>query len=528
MTAFNGLEKTEETAMRELRGKNAVITGGGSGIGRGMALAFAREGMNVLVSDIEPDAAEAVAAEVRALGRQGIAAPTDVARLADVQALSRLAFDSFQEVHVLCPNAGVAHARRGIHATHQDWVWMLGVNLWGVIHCIETFLPRMLGQQEPSHIVVTASMNGIFPSAYSAMYSTAKYGLMGLVETLRNELKGSRVSISALCPALVTTRLFESERNRPADLMPDTPPPPHVRSTSFDISPPIAPEVVGDLVVHGIRRDQLHIFTDMKVKDLIEAHHRQMMAGFDELAAWENDHVTIPADPALDGQEITVIASNAVRNAYLKLVPAFEKTSGHKVTTMWGGTGDITKRIADGAVVDIVIVGQSGIDSLVKQGKLVPGSPIGIARSIVGAAVRIGAPRPDLSSGQSLRASLLAAKSIVLSSGPAGMYLGELFQRMGIADQITSRVIHLKPGVPVAHALARGEGDLGFTQVSEFLAEEGIDYVGPLPSDIQRITVFSAGIHVAAPAPQAAEAWLTFLTAPQAAPILRASGLEPG
>src|SRR5277367_3495688 len=112
------------TTMQEFSGKNAVITGGGSGIGRGMALAFAREGMNVLISDVELDAAETVAAEIRALGRRGIAARTDVAKLEDVEALGRLAFDSFGEVHVLCPNAGVSYAKLGIHADHRDWTWM--------------------------------------------------------------------------------------------------------------------------------------------------------------------------------------------------------------------------------------------------------------------------------------------------------------------------------------------------------------------------------------------------------------------
>jgi len=273
--------------VHEFRGKHAVITGAGSGIGRGMAIVFARAGMDVVVSDIEMDAAERVAGEVRAHGVKAVAARTDVADLASVQELGRLAYDELGSVQVLCNNAGVSHRRRGIHATHEDWVWMLGVNLWGVVHGVETFLPAMLADPEPAHIVNTSSMNGIVPSAMSAMYSTSKYGVLGLTETIRNELEGLHVGISALCPAAVRTRIFESERNRPAELQAPTTPPPHVASSRFDLSPALEPEVVGEMVLQGIRRNQLYIFTDMKIRPLIEHHHALMMQAFDDLADFE-------------------------------------------------------------------------------------------------------------------------------------------------------------------------------------------------------------------------------------------------
>jgi NAD(P)-dependent dehydrogenase (short-subunit alcohol dehydrogenase family) len=273
--------------MDEFVGRTAVITGGGSGIGRGMAIAFAREGMNIVVADIEAAPAEAVAGEVRALGVRALAVPADVTDLTSVQALAAAAVAEFGTVEVLCNNAGISVGVRGMHARHEDWIWVLGVNLWGVIHGVEAFLPGMLAHGGECHIVNTSSMNGILPSARSAMYSTSKYGVLGLTETLANELQGTNVGISALCPAAVSTRIFDSERNRPPSLTPSDPPPPHTPSARFDISAALDPVEVGELVLLGMRCKQLHIFTDMKVKPLIEAHHARMLAEFDVLAEWE-------------------------------------------------------------------------------------------------------------------------------------------------------------------------------------------------------------------------------------------------
>ena len=274
--------------MESFEGKTAVITGGGSGIGRGIGIVFAREGMNVVVADIEQTAAGAVANELREIGVAAIPVRANVAELASVQELAEHAIAEFGTVQVLCNNAGVSIGRRGIHAAHEDWLWVLGVNLWGVVHGVEAFLPGMLAQDEPCHIVNTSSMNGIVPSARSAMYSASKYGVLGLSETLANELAGTNVGISILCPAAVSTRIMESERNRPPELAPSEPPPaPHRPSSTFDISPPLDPVEVGELVVHGIRRGQLHIFTDQKVRALIEARHERMMGEFEHLAEWE-------------------------------------------------------------------------------------------------------------------------------------------------------------------------------------------------------------------------------------------------
>jgi molybdate transport system substrate-binding protein len=226
--------------------------------------------------------------------------------------------------------------------------------------------------------------------------------------------------------------------------------------------------------------------------------------------------------------EVKVIASAAVKEIVLDLIPAFEKSSGHKVTTIWAGTEAITKRISGGEVVDVVLIAAPNIEKLILEGRLVAGSRADVAKSGIGIAVRAGLPKPDISSGEAVKKAVLAAKSVAYSSGPSGFYLADLFKQMGIADQIKDKVKQTPSGVQVGEVVARGEADLGFQQVSELLHVKGIDYLGPLPADIQHITLFSAGLHTAATALDEAKALIKFLTAPEAGPIIRKSGMEPG
>jgi molybdate transport system substrate-binding protein len=142
--------------------------------------------------------------------------------------------------------------------------------------------------------------------------------------------------------------------------------------------------------------------------------------------------------------------------------------------------------------------------------------------------VRTGAPKPDISSGDALKKTLLSAKSIGLSTGPSGVYVAGLFQRMGIADEIKPKLKQVPPGVPVGTIIASGEAEIGFQQVSELIHVAGIDYIGPLPADVQHITVFSGGIHVGTKQPDAAKALVKFITAPAAVPVIKKHGLEPG
>jgi molybdate transport system substrate-binding protein len=237
--------------------------------------------------------------------------------------------------------------------------------------------------------------------------------------------------------------------------------------------------------------------------------------------------IAMPAGSA-NAAEIKVMCTPAFKEAYSELAPAFEKSSGHKLVTIWAGTGDMMKRIGGGETADLVILPAAMIEDLTRQGRLVAGSSTALAKSGVGIAVRAGAPKIDISSGEALKRALLAAKSIAYSSGPSGVYLAGLFQKWGIADQIKSRITQVPGGTAVGDVVARGEAEIGFQQVSELLPIKGIDFLGPLPADIQEITVFSAGLHTAAGAPDAAKALVKFLTAPDAAPAIKKAGMQPG
>ena len=221
---------------------------------------------------------------------------------------------------------------------------------------------------------------------------------------------------------------------------------------------------------------------------------------------------------------ITVMASAAFKEAYLELVPEFERASGHSVATLWAPSVQMMARLKGGEQVDLVILSAAALDELIQAGIIA--ERFDLARSGVGVAVRAGAPKPDISSGEALKRAVLAAKGIAYSTGPSGIYLAELFRRMGIAEQIRHRVRQVQ-GEPAGAVAARGDAEIAFQQVSELLPVPGIDLVGPLPRDIQQITVFSAGLHSRARSPDAARALVEFLTAPAAAPIIRRKGMEP-
>jgi molybdate transport system substrate-binding protein len=209
----------------------------------------------------------------------------------------------------------------------------------------------------------------------------------------------------------------------------------------------------------------------------------------------------------------------------LDAAPHFEKASGHKVSMAFVGSVDILKRLRAGDKnADLIVLQVSSIDELAAEGLVVKGSRVDFARSLVGAAVRAGAPRPDISSGDALKRTLLAAKSIVVSSGPSGTYMLGLFERMGIPRD---RTMQARPGVQTGLLVARGEAELCFQQVSELLPVKGIDFLGPLPADVGHVTVFAGGLHSAAADPPAARALMQYLASPAAAPVLNAKGMAP-
>lgn len=238
--------------------------------------------------------------------------------------------------------------------------------------------------------------------------------------------------------------------------------------------------------------------------------------------------VTALCAQAAQSAEIKVIAANAVKEGYTEIVAAFEKSSGHKIITTWAGTVNATKRVNDGELYDLVIVGSDNIDQLIAAGKLAAGSRSDFAKTGIGVAIRAGLPKPDISTGDAIKAAVLAATSVVYSAGPSGAYIGELLKKLGIAEQVASRVKQPSSGAEVAAILARGEADFGFAQVSEFLNVQGLTNLGPLPAGIQNYTIYAVGLHVTAPSPDAAKALIKHLKAPEGATAIRKMGMEPG
>jgi NAD(P)-dependent dehydrogenase (short-subunit alcohol dehydrogenase family) len=239
-------------------GRVAVVTGGASGIGRALALGLAREGARVVVADRDEAGMAEVVTAIRALGGEAIAVPTDVSELGQVQTLTDRAFSAFGKVHVLCNNAGVAVWGGLEAATHRDWQWVLGVNLWGVIHGVEVFVPRMIAQKEPGHILNTASMAGLIASQGLGVYNTSKYAVVGLSETLAKDLRPYGIGVSILCPIGVDTRIRESERNRPAALRNETPAGGEAVNL---IGRMLAPETVAEMALAAIRENRLYVIT---------------------------------------------------------------------------------------------------------------------------------------------------------------------------------------------------------------------------------------------------------------------------
>ena len=225
--------------------------------------------------------------------------------------------------------------------------------------------------------------------------------------------------------------------------------------------------------------------------------------------------------------ELRVLAPNAAKESVTEAISSFEKSSGHKVTISWTGTEAITKRIGEGEVADVVVNAAQNIDRLTADGKLTQGTRTDFARSSIGVAVTASATRPNVSSVDELKSALLAAKSIVISSGTSGRYLADLFARLGVAEQIKAKVKQPPSGAQIGDLLAAGEVELGFQQVSELINVKGIQYLGPLPAEIQSYTVYSAAIHSQSTQADLARSFLKALRQPETAAVAKKSGLEP-
>ena len=273
--------------MKELKGKVAVVTGGASGIGRAMTERFAAEGMKVVLADIEEGALATAEAEMRAKGATVASKRTDVSRGEDVEALARFSLDTFGAVHVVCNNAGVAVGGVTWQHTVKDWQWVLGVNLWGVIHGVRAFVPIMLQQGDECHVVNTASRAGLITRPWLAMYCASKHAVVALSESLYHELTltGSKVKVSVLCPAVVNTRIGESERNRP-DALRDAAgagAPAQMQAMEQAFRATLAagqpPEEVAAAVVDAIRDDRFYILPHEKMADQVSNRLNGIIGG---------------------------------------------------------------------------------------------------------------------------------------------------------------------------------------------------------------------------------------------------------
>jgi molybdate transport system substrate-binding protein len=230
--------------------------------------------------------------------------------------------------------------------------------------------------------------------------------------------------------------------------------------------------------------------------------------------------------------EVKVMISGGLTAAYKALVPEFERATGNTVVTAFGPSMGTTQnaipvRLERGEPVDVLILVGYALDDLIKQGKATADSRTELVRSPIGIAVKAGAPKPDISSVDALKRTLLAAKTVAYSDSASGVYVStELFSRLGIAEEMKGKA-RMIPATPVGEIVARGEAEIGFQQISELKPVEGIDIIGQLPAEVQKITVFSAGVSTTSKEPDAAKALIKFLASPQAAPVLIKAGLEP-
>jgi molybdate transport system substrate-binding protein len=231
--------------------------------------------------------------------------------------------------------------------------------------------------------------------------------------------------------------------------------------------------------------------------------------------------------------EIKLLSTTALKTSIDELTARFERASGKKLIASYAPSTQIAKRVAEGEFSDVAIATGSGIDNLIKQGRVAPGTRIDIARSAIGVAVRPGTPRPDISSLDALKRALLAAKSIGMSNpqggGASGIHLWSVFERLGIADALKPKTT-FGPGGPaglIGLYLMRGEVEIGLQQMPELMAVPGVDVVGPVPGEMQSITIFSAGIPTNTSDAETGKTLAKFLTTPAAAAVIKSKGMEP-
>ena len=282
--------------MQDFAGKTAFITGAGSGIGLGMARTFARNGMNIVLCDIRREGLDDALGQINQLGAQALAVEADVSVREQLERAAQQAFDVFGDVHVFCANAGVSmHGVPIEQLPARDWEWVLGVNLYGVIHGFQIFAPHMRAHGEPSHIVNTASIGGfrITPGWDTGPYSMSKYAVVAISEALEQDLEGSNIGLSILAPAAVKTGIFHSGRARPQRMGGAFN---RQESEQFAhlLDAGLTPDLVGERVLRAIRKGEFYIFTHNWARELLDQRHARIQAAFDSCERWYEEQGMAP------------------------------------------------------------------------------------------------------------------------------------------------------------------------------------------------------------------------------------------
>lgn len=269
--------------MKEFKDKVAVITGAASGIGRAIADRCVQEGMKAVLADVEMETLTKTEASMKAAGATVLTVRTDVSQARDVEALAQKTLEAFGAIHLLCNNAGVGADASIWESTIADWEWVIGVNLWGVIHGVRVFVPIMLAQDTECHIVNTASMLGLTSGPGLGVYKVTKHGVVTLSETLYHELveRGAKVKVSVLCPGVVNTRIMEAARNRPGHLPTTEPlhPADGARREALRqaVQAGMPPVQVADAVFKALREDQFYILTHPELKKRVRTRMEDIL-----------------------------------------------------------------------------------------------------------------------------------------------------------------------------------------------------------------------------------------------------------
>lgn len=263
--------------MQDFEGRVAVITGAASGFGREFARLGAARGMKLVLADVQADALAATEAELRAAGAEVVSERADVSRAEDVARLAERAYAAFGAVHLLFNNAGVGSGGLIWENSERDWQWVLGVNLWGVIHGVRQFVPRMLAGGEPGHVVNTASVAGLLNAPNMGVYNVSKHAVVSLTESLYHDLKlvQANIGASVLCPAYVPTGIAQSHRNRPDELRDDAAPTASQRAAQAAISKAVqggrmSAAEVAQATFEAIAAERFYVFTHPQIMPTVE------------------------------------------------------------------------------------------------------------------------------------------------------------------------------------------------------------------------------------------------------------------